>query len=113
MTTAADRRGSDRTIRLAEKELPVIAMQAYLVTIYQAEMRRAAARDRLARDATLSGEVRFGHRLPAGRPGPDPRRALARAVASVSRVAAGTARWLDPTIDDRPLAGHASGAAGR
>jgi len=89
------------------------SMQAYLVTIYQAELRRQAEQARLASDHTLSGEVRFGSRLPAGQPDRDPRRALARAAASLSRAAAGTARWLDPTIDVRSIRGRASGAAGR
>jgi hypothetical protein len=113
MTTAADRRGSDRATRNLDKELPMASMQAYLVTIYQAELRRQAEQDRLASDHTLSGEVRFGSRLPAGQPDRDPRRALARAAASLSRAAAGTARWLDPTIDVRSIRGRASGAAGR
>ena len=103
----------------------MVAMQAYLVSIYQAELRREAQRNRLLFDDTLSGEVRFGGdhlasyhlggQLPAGGPGsgPDPRRALARVAASLSRAAAGTARWLDPTIDDGALRRRASGAAGR
>jgi hypothetical protein len=113
MTTAADPRGSDRAFRDLDKELPMAAMQAYLVTIYQAELRRQAEQDRLAADHTLSGEVRFGHQLPAGAPRPDPRRSLARLAATVSRAAAGTARWLDPTIEVRANRGRASGAAGR
>jgi hypothetical protein len=95
------------------------AMQAYLVSIYQSELRREAAENRLQFDDTLSGEVRYAGRLPDGRPvsqpasGTDPRRALARAAASVSRVAAGTARWLDPSVDDGVIRRRASGAAGR
>lgn len=98
----------------------MVAMQAYLVSIYQAELRREADGNRLAFDDTLSGEVRYAGRLPDGRPavtqpasGPDPRRALARVAASVSRAAAGTARWLDPSVDDGVLRRRASGAAGR
>jgi len=108
----------------------MVGIQAYLVSIYQADLRREAARNRLLFDDTLSGELRYGGdhlarhgiggwshggQLPAGQPGsgPDPRRALARVAAGVSRAAAGTARWLDPTIDDSALRRHASGAAGR
>ena len=98
----------------------MVAMQAYLVSIYQAELRREADRNRLAFDDTLSGEVRFAGKLPSGRrsagqpgSGADPRRALARVAAGLSRAAAGTARWLDPSIDDGALRRRASGAAGR
>lgn len=102
----------------------MVGLQAYLVTIYQSDLRREAERNRLLHDATLSGEVRFAGRLPDGRAtgqrlaaepssGPDPRRALARVAAGVSRAAAGTARWLDPSIDDGVNRRRASGAASR
>ncbi|HEX7949788.1 MAG TPA: hypothetical protein VF494_05520 [Candidatus Limnocylindrales bacterium] len=99
----------------------MVAIQAYLVSNYQAELRREADRNRLLHDDTLSGEVRYAGRLPDGRPvsqrasasGADPRRVLARAAATVSRAAAGTARWLDPSVDDGARRRRASGAAGR
>ena len=97
----------------------MVAIQAYLVSNYQAELRREADRNRLLHDDTLSGEVRYAGRLPDGRhdvsheaSSADPRRALARVAATVSRAAAGTARWLDPSIEDG-LRRRASGAAGR
>ena len=97
----------------------MVAIQAYLVSNYQSELRREADRNRLASDHTLSGEVRYAGRLPDGRHhvsrpasgSSDPRRALARVAATVSRAAAGTARWLDPSFEDGRR--RASGAAGR
>lgn len=98
----------------------MVAIQAYLVSNYQAELRREAERSRLASDHTLSGEVHYAGRLPDGRhptsrpaSGADPRRALARVAATVSRAAAGAARWLDPTFEDGVMRRRASGAAGR
>ena len=97
----------------------MVAIQAFLVSNYQAELRREADRNRLLHDDTLSGEVRYAGRIPDGRPvsrptsSSDLRWALARVAASLSRAAAGAAQRLDPSIDDGVLRRRASGAAGR
>jgi hypothetical protein len=115
MTVFTDLEPSIPATDVATKESSMVGMQAYLVSIYQADLRREAARNRLRFDDTLSGEVRFdGGRQPHHPDfGLDPRKALARIASGVSRAAAGTARRLDPTFDDGASRRHASGAAGR
>jgi hypothetical protein len=74
-------------------------IQAALAAQHLADLQREANRNHLAKEARQArlAEASFGHHAPGG--GPDPRKSLARLVAGVSRRAASTARWLDPSVE--------------
>jgi len=81
--------------------------QALLAAEHLDQLRRDAARDRLAREAASATDD-------PGRPsGFGLRRAFARLAFRLSRTAAGTATRLDPAIDDCFAGRRAVGAAGR
>jgi hypothetical protein len=74
-------------------------IQAAIAAQHLADLQREAQRNHLAKEARRAriAEASFGHQPPTG--GAEPRRSLARLVAGVSRRAADTARWLDPSVE--------------